>query len=744
MDDIFDINVKLDEIILDNELDVCYPRYRKMLRAENLVRKFFKNIKGKALCIATNVLDVRRLKACFSEVERKDLDLEFVVCKQEKKQEYEIYNRYDCAPLVTIEWGQYASVILISRKGESSIGNFLRLKSISYIGIYDYFCSNGLIFDNEWGWFTGDSSDGYIEHFEWSKSSLVLELFEQIQRLKVAKDNNLCNIYLQRCFFLSLIVRDFILAKELVSMYKFGFSIPSNIQQAWKDILMLLDSIGKKIQSKMQQNIIMIWVDKVPFSDFADMPYLSEQAEHGISFDNMFTVTPFTHPTMKTLFCSTRRVVDQDDVVKHISLKNSKLLRFLDSQGYDFQMLSGDNTPLFDETTDTYIDEASSVSLVLWNVLRYALLANQPTFFLAHLLSETHEPNVSATMNENTINDINERYQHGRQSTDKQIAFYDNYFMKNAVRFFMSDHGREDFYQRFHTFFIIAGLNQKMRIKGLCSYLDFYKIVEQVVINRRINDKELVRDYVEVQDCDWLNHTDNEATINQKLPLYRELPGYLGIITNEHIYIKFSNGVEWLQKRDNFGLEPTWYQREFDICDCKVLPNYRKIISRYGTVSFVGKNNYYAKCIKKIYENALEYNLKKVQALNDLFSAFPERSIALRMGGIHTYRLYGMLTEDNRKKIEYIIDNNIYCKCACLGIKIISLSNSEKELSKLCGVVFSSKQYLSFLWSEVNQYPENVQIIDPYMYLRKKGFYLRHDLSLFEPRIEDYDTDKMI
>lgn len=76
----------------------------------------------------------------------------------------------------------------------------------------------------------------------------------------------------------------------------------------------------------------------ISHEDAEKLPYLREQSDHSLYFQNAFTVTPYTNPVFKAMFYGIRQMDDlgyrQD--TKDIRLDNSPIVKDMINNGYDF------------------------------------------------------------------------------------------------------------------------------------------------------------------------------------------------------------------------------------------------------------------------------------------------------------------------------------------------------------------------------------------------------------------------
>ena len=128
----------------------------------------------------------------------------------------------------------------------------------------------------------------------------------------------------------------------------------------------------------------------------------------------------------------------------------------------------------------------------------------------------------------------------------------------------------------------------------------------------------------------------------------------------------------------------------------------------------------YAVYTYKAYENVKRTVRGIAGLINKKFSDYADGSIALRMGGEHSWQVYGLLTESNRKKVGAIIDRDDQCMCRRLNAEFFL--PGEKLPDSIKTVLLSSYIYLDELKSEAEEFYGGVEIMDVYQYWKENGY----------------------
>lgn len=296
----------------------------------------------------------------------------------------------------------------------------------------------------------------------------------------------------------------------------------------------------------------------------------------------------------------------------------------------------------------------------------------------------------------------------------------------------MSDHGRNNnsFFERTHTNLIIKGKNiEHKEIEGMFSYVRFSDMILQLLQVGRINEDELTDEYVRLEYMDWYNGKPIYDWIKKKkkLQIFPQL-GYQGVVTKEYIYAKYSIGKEVLLRRDNIvkaGNDNFTLDDEIDVINAEELLPYFRSMNIDITKVYEDGRFKYSKYLRKVYENYKKYNTMKYDLLNELFSTFENQSVALRMGGQHTIGVWKMLSEDNRKKINCIIDRNRDCAASVLGYPVVmSIDDVDFDDVKVC--IPSSYAFRKRLSVEMKDCP--VGVINLYDYMEEHGLRFEREI----------------
>lgn len=681
-----DIRESLHEIICKYRLDRHYPHYRNMWEAEKILRSLINEMISNHRKVVF-VGDRQAGIAFVQNISRDYQDIAFV-CYERNHKEF--------AQLETVNWEDYEEVYLLSYYGAEYVERWFRRHRIRYVWIYDLFEREELYLQREFFVFGKENLYFWVDPegdcgARSGEETIQCELYCQQNKYENAYDGRTRRIALEKCLFLALYMKNFVAAR------KYCFLLAKEEKQyakVWEDTEQLLESIKKEIRDRKQQDIILYWLDAVPYGAEGNMPYLQETMRHSVVFENAFTNVPYTVPTLRAMFLGKREIDDLGYQISEITDKNSKVIRFLETQGYDIKIFSDYFYGLFPASYRKQhfcIDKYAPFSMKLWDMLSEMLTKETKSFWLIHEL-ETHAPYFISSINDKNCScdqkGLEERYKLARAEVDEQLAFYDSFLGDDVFRIYLSDHGTGISIQDYvHTLFHIRHKTlQPGRITGMYSVLDFCKVLEQLIVDGRIREEELSREYVEIGNLDRYNRQSVEKIFRQKAGVSDGFFGYKGIVDKKYIYLRYTVGKEWLQERANRRNPTLFYDCPDDICDDTLLPKYRKLAGKYPEDISGEEKLKYAKYLYALYHNLYKHNnLKQYAAiLERMMKKYPEGGVAVRTGGYHSLKLYYFLSEESRKKVWGFIDNNRECRCS-IFLKPIIPAGQEERLQSVGG-----------------------------------------------------------
>lgn len=736
-----DINEVLNGIIFKYQLDYYYPHFRNMYEAE------------KILCSMIAEIVQNHMKVIFIGDDQTGIDFVRNIARNDTCIHFCVYSRGDSSlhQLDTVNWSVYDGIYLISFYGTGYIERWFKLHHIRYEWIYDVFERNGIVMQEEFFCFgKEDLLEQMLKYKHRSKGrteTIQCELYRQQSKYERAENVQTKRIALEKCLFLALYMRNFSEAQKYISQLE---KEEPKYARAWQEIQDLLEQVRKNVYSKKRKDIVLYWLDALPYGDEADMPYLRSVMEDSVMFENAIPHTGYTHSVMWAMFLNKKAIDDKAYRTLEVTRENSVVIQFLEEQGYDIKICSGifnDDFPFEYLSNGFYSDIYAPASLVLWDMICSMMKEKKKTFYLAHIM-DTHDPYLCGGICHDIFGkqfNLVDQYGMARQETDKLLAFYDTFINQDAFRIYMSDHGKNPQGNRFHALFNVYHRTIKPRkIEGMFSLLDFSIVLRQIVTDSTIRESEFIKEYVEIACMDRYSRADIERIMRRKQDLSQYAFGAKGVVDKEYIYLHYNTGKEWLQRRDNIpiGNPLLFYDCADDICDVKLLPQYRKLVGEYPADVIEDEKFKYSKYLYILYDNLLKRNnmAERINWINAMLEDYPNRSVAIRMGGNHSVALYYVLSEESKKKIWGFIDNQKECLCSAFQLPIAD-TDAVEELEKggVKAIVLSSYISLEALKEEAKTRYANMDIIDIYDSFKNNDIWCRGCFYEIQGNDSDYD-----
>lgn len=554
--------------------------------------------------------------------------------------------------------------------------------------------------------------DNFKENSVDGSSLTLYEYYYQKQRLLHSASEEDQERIQEKMFFLALCMRNFIEAESVLK------AMPGNTeyQKCWYEIGTLLDKIRDTLAEKRQKHIIIYWLDALDYEAGTKLEYLQKQRDHSLYFRNAFTVTYGTNPTCKIIFCGIRQVDDlgyriryfrdipQIDEAEHIGTDNSPLLKDIEEQKYDFSILSNYLGKSFEKkyNHDVWSMKETPCSEVFWNLIDQIIQCGQPTVFLAHALTEIHTPCLSVRRNHFEKDYIIESLTDQYEELNAQLRFYDEMLGSSSYRIYMSDHGRvrTDICHNVHVHFQIyyAEWENRETDKLFC-YLDFPKIMHQLLTEGNINETMWSREYVPIQDVDFYNGEMLQRPLKgnglDSLPFYT---AHKGVVTNEYIYLRFKCGEELFHKWSDGSFNRIFWNND-DQLDEELLEELRKKTGEFPKELDSDSRFCFSANTYTVYENIKKSVQKAADLLNAKISCYEDGSVLLLGKDYSTRWMYAILTKTNRKKIGGITDKD-----------------------KIKAVLLSDYEHREELRFEAERKYNDFEIIDIYQFWKEQGF----------------------
>lgn len=547
-------------------------------------------------------------------------------------------------------------------------------------------------------------------------SITLLEYHYQKKRLEHAASESTRKRINEKLFFLAVCMRNFVEAQRLLD----GMEDKAEFGCFWDEACALLSAIKKELHSRRQEDIVVYWMDALAYNEAHKISWLKEKAAHSVCFHNAYTATPWTMSTCMTMFCGMLEIDDLGYREGHIGMDNSPVLRDIEAHGYGLHVLSLDFTWRFDARfCDGTVRWSDTCSELLWKMIEYMIKNEKKTVFLPHIALEIHQPAYSVRKDSFGKNHITEIQ---TEELDAQLRFYDGMLGDGVKRIYMSDHGLS---------FMTAVNRPHIVFQAYCSewsgrqthkifsLLDFGRILHQMMEGEMIEDSLWTRDYAPVQSIDIYSHRVLKEAFDKKDTISAYI-AYKGLITEEYFYLRYKTGEEML-------LNPSDMDKNAEVAiyadrpehEKQMFEKLREITGRFPKELDADELFKYSRYMYIVHKNVKRTVREFARLLNERLAGYPDGSIALRMGGNHSYYLHAMLDAESRKKICGIIDRSADCICSGLGLPVAD--NIDGLPGSLRAVILSSFIHLEELKEEARHYAP-LEVIDVYEYVKGHGY----------------------
>lgn len=382
--------------------------------------------------------------------------------------------------------------------------------------------------------------------------------YKNIYKLDKTKEN------LEMLIDSLLVLKDFKTSFYYIEEYiNSGFDLYGIYEELKQSLFKMFNIIKKTLEYRKRQDIIMFWIDAVPYEKLSWLPFVYSKKDHTCFFKNAYTTTPYTHPTMHALFQGALRLENYSITQEEIDETNSEVIQDIQEANYSFFYAGYAGNK---HISAKYRGENSSIEVnmirmvsackVYWEVMCCLLNSKNPVYCIAHSVAETHEPYMSLFLENNRsykTSEVLEQKQNKKSYSylNEQLEFYSNLLPDDMIKIYMSDHGnllkldtwqfRE---QRIHPFFLVEGKNiQANIINDIFSYINFKYIIKYILYEDERYLKKAISEYSVIEDVDryslkYINSLLHSGNIEHGM-------AYRGVVTNSDKYIRLANGKEF-------------------------------------------------------------------------------------------------------------------------------------------------------------------------------------------------------
>ncbi len=721
-----DIEMHLNEIIQKYDIDEHMPFFRQSIKAKLVAENLYKSLRNVVL-VGNTKTDLKwfNFNICRGMAE------EILVADDN----YEMLEKYDKSNICLLFVSYYDR--------NSTMVKLLQL-GLRVIDLYDELENKGLFF-------SGNFYDIYQEtyhDFRTGKNTrdviffdINALFFEHRRRFELENNLEKQQKFLEQMIFDCVYARDFLTLKKYIDLYveKFSGEKVEKYLSFYKEIEEILQQIKLSLRERGKKDCIMIWLDALEYGEDMNMPFVNGLNNSALVLQNVYTVTPYTGQTFKTLFAKSRVVEEESYKITKISKKNSKLLAELEKRNYKFLYYGTldllENFHMANHLYSFY----GSFTQIYWDIIRDIMNSStdDKLFCVLHEDFQTHIPYVSMgiTGDQYSYREpwpgyhadkiiCDKQALESREYVDRQLEFWSKLLPDKMFKIYMSDHGHT-FWGKYHCIFKVQQMSvMPQTCNSLISYYDFDKLVLQILDYAKVDDTQFQNDYVIVQDSDYYNKEFIITNIRKKNMPHMDLVGYQGVVTKEDMFILYNDGTETYHK---------FYNDECMVTNDRL--NYLRGITSKKRID-ISKEEMFKysflmqKIIQRCENRTKKIQEKKVSIIKKVFDDILDSDIlAIRGGGIHSIRLLMLLDETSRKKISYIVDRDIECYAGKLGIKVISPEKiNDYNINK---IIISSFDY-RYIWIEECKSNSQIQVIDLYDLFEREGIMCQKEFYKLE------------
>lgn len=737
-----DIDEELDRLIFKYKIDRYNPSYSSFVEAKLLIKEIYGRLKKKyeEIIIVSEKWEDFGFFCDFADDRCKYLAIENPV-------------QPDLESVSASENG--ACFLVISLNYRDELVTRLSEKVKTVLDLYDFFEDNGIYFKQSfyeiypYGYHEFELDQKTNDYREFKAGVVFLN---HRNRFEETSDPSRKEKYLGEMIFDCVYNRDFLTLKECVRTYQeMGFKDADKYVEFLDEVETLLSKIRRCMQERHKEDVVMYWLDALEYGDDNLMPFLKSLDETAICMDNMYTVTPTTHPTFRALFAKRRVIEEESYYLRKTTREDSRLIQELEKRGYSFGCYGQWVKNEEDFRALRYVHKNADITCVFWAFLKDVMLEPEKKFFaVIHELFNTHYPyflfgytgkyftpaHYVAGLSGNDYRDPMKR-QHWEAFSyvDKYLDYYNDFLPGYALKMYMSDHGHTH-YGRYHVVMKVQqdGI-EPHRYDDMVSFFDFDKFILGLIDNKEVDKDLLGGEYVIIQDSEYRHHKYILDSIKNLRMDENSLLGYQGVITKEDMLVCHREGVSFY---------PQTHYRKF-VNDGKIVTEsrieYLKTLMSSKQVDLESSDEFkYSRMsvngMKKHLFRVKDAEEKKWQVISSTMrEAVSHGTTAVRGGGTHTERLLMLLDGEVREQIKYVIDGNKECEASYLGVKIISLE--ELEEYGVESVIISSFKYRDN-WRKELEGRSGLHIVDIYGELEKAGIVCDREFYEMKYMPEDF------
>lgn len=375
---------------------------------------------------------------------------------------------------------------------------------------------------------------------------------------------------------LRILIKEYLLLKDFKNAFRYmneyiekNYAHFEQYKKLQEDLNLFLNEIENYIAKRNRKDIIINWVDALSYYDIPQFPFLHRKGKEGISFENAYTVMPWTTETTKTILSGEYPIEGQLFLKNYFSAENMQLLKILEDNGYGFGYCGMPKlSKRFDDTVITpvcYFENKYSASMQKqWDALSILCENDKPMCILIHTLRETHEPFICAngdtclwfgsTAHDWELEDCRNQASISGMYINEQLEFFERFYGNNAIKIYMSDHGRVGNSpmneNKIHVMLTVCGKDiESKNVENLFSLVQFPHLVKKLICGEK-DLNTLTDEYVLIENYDAYDERVVCDTLSGRVKK-EEMYQCRGIVTKTDSYYKYAFGKEYyFQKKE--------------------------------------------------------------------------------------------------------------------------------------------------------------------------------------------------
>lgn len=725
--DSMDIDERLNELIFQYRIDRYNPAYHNYVMAQTIIKNVYNRIEksyGRIILVSENQTDI----GYFSDFAGKKCG--YIIIENPvlpNMDGFSVYGGSECFLVISLNYRDE----LTARISE-------RFEKV--FDLYDFFEDEGLYFNHNYyeiypqGYHSFELNQKTDDYTEFNMGVIFLN---HRNRFEMAQDSSRKEKYLGEMIFDCVYNRDFLMLKECIQEYqRHEYNDSENYILFGEKVESLLLEIKNRLLRRDKEDVVMYWLDALEYGDDREMPFLNSLDESALCMDNMYTVTPSTHPTFRVLFAKRRVIEEQSYTLKVVTKQDCRLIQELEKRGYYFVCYGHWVKNEEEFRANRYVFKNADFSYVFWTYLKDVMLEPGKKYFaVIHELFNTHYPYFSfgytdkfftpacyipGMPKEDHQKSMKRQHDEALKYVDRYLKFYADMLPEDSLKIYMSDHGHS-YYGRYHVVMKLQqyGIAPK-RCDSMLSFFDFDRFILEIIDRKEVAEELLNQESVMIQDSEYRHYQYILDSIEKLQITERSLLGYQGVITKEDMLICHREGITYY---------PEKYYKRFvnngEIVTCARMEYLKELMSnKYVDLDSSDEFKYSRVAVngmKKHYLRIKDTEERKWKIISRVVGEAVDTGVtAIRGGGFHTERLLMFLDENIRKRIRYVIDYNKECEAANLGAQIIAPDEINKYAIDC--IIISSFKYRES-WKKEFDNQRGIRVFDFYAEMEAEGIF---------------------